>query len=61
MISFIIQFFIEQKCCKHDSLLSRKQQNDKTRQLTIQENNETINYSSIYLLFELLWCQKSIS
>ena len=35
MISFIIQFLIEQRLCKH-FLQGQKQQNDKLRQLTIQ-------------------------
>ena len=35
-ISFIIQFFIKQRFRKHHFLQGRKQQNDETRQLTIQ-------------------------
>ena len=40
-------FFIEQKFCKHHSLWKRKQQDDETRQLTIQAIIYYLIYSDV--------------
>ena len=51
-ISSAIHFFVKQKFCIHHFSWSKKITNSK---------DETIDHSSIYLLFDLLWQQKSIS
>ena len=50
-ISTIINFFVEQKLCKHYFLQYWK----------TNKKDETINHSNINLLFYLLWWQKTIS
>ena len=58
-ISFIIQFFIEQKFCKHHFWRNRKQ-NDKTRQLTIKAFTYYFIYSRVRKAFRKIMQHKEI-
>ena len=53
-------FFIEQKFCKHHSLWKRKQQDDKTRQLTIQAIICYLIYSDVRKAFRKIMQGKEI-
>ena len=53
-------FFIEQKFCKHHSLWKRKQQGDKTRQLTIQAIIYYLIYSDVRKAFRKIMQGKEI-
>ena len=52
MISIIIHFFVKQNLSQTSFFTKPNKMNCK---------DETVNHSNIYLLFDSLWCQKSIS